>query len=115
MSTNMFKKMLMMGAVAASLTMGATGSKAFAEGTGPHRHDDWLAVPECKTVAEACKSVGFYDGGSRTGEGLYLDCFEKLVNNNRGPVTKHGKPVNVPVDSGTVRACHEGLHPGGRR
>jgi hypothetical protein len=85
------------------------GRAGIADITPSPRHDDWLSVPECATVARACKEVGFHDGGSKNGEGLFLQCFEPLVN-SKGPAVYHGHPVSVPVSHSTAMACHTGIH-----
>ncbi len=87
---------------------GATAPHSTTTGNFAHRHDDWLRVPGCAPIANACKAAGFYDGGAAKHEGLYLDCFERIVH-RKGSVTKAGKPVSIPVSESDINSCHAGI------
>jgi len=51
----------------------------------------------CKSLEEACKSAGFYKGGSASHKGLFKDCIQ--------PLTEGKTITGVTVSSNDVMAC----------
>lgn len=81
-----------------SLALLLSGSTLFAEGTmQPASPNSQKMIHPCHQIKAACKAAGYFDGGHKTGKGLWLDCIQPIM---------AGKSVaNVNVSTADVQAC----------
>ena len=60
------------------------------------------ATEPCKAIKEACEAAGFVQGGAKDGKGLWVNCFQPIMQGTTHPKTKLPLPT---VDAQQVAAC----------
>jgi hypothetical protein len=71
-----------------------------------------MHTPACQSIIGECKTLGFIVGQANKDNGLWKDCFGPVVKG--GSPTRDGKPINVPVSSSDVQACHAAVFGSGQ-
>ena len=66
----------------------------------------------CKSIKEACEKAGFVEGGYKEGKGLWVNCFQPILQGKIHPDAKLSLPS---VDSKQVEACKKAQPKAGKK
>lgn len=78
---------------------------------GGHKHSEKGAKntnPACQQIQADCKEAGYIVGQWKKDNGLWKDCFDRIMKGETP--TRYGKPDPMNVNQNVVQECKQAIH-----